>query len=190
MVIDRQTHLGLIRALVSDPDDDTSRAVYADWLEEQGDPLGELVRVEAEMTRDWPTLEMSYNPVRDRGALALARWSRARGQRSLSLDQAKVTGAGVAKLAASGHLRGLWEIVLGGNPIGDEGLAALARCPDLIELRELEIYAVDMTDEGAYLLAESPYLPQKLEVCVFDHPDLSEEALKALGERFVKVLGD
>ena len=42
MVFDRQTQLGLIRALVSDPDDGTSRAVYADWLEEQGDPLGGL----------------------------------------------------------------------------------------------------------------------------------------------------
>jgi uncharacterized protein (TIGR02996 family) len=51
MAADRQTQLGLIHNLVCDPDDDSARQVYADWLEERNDPLAELVRVQAEVRR-------------------------------------------------------------------------------------------------------------------------------------------
>jgi uncharacterized protein (TIGR02996 family) len=36
-----------IQAILADPDDTTIRLVYADWLEERGDPRGELLRLEA-----------------------------------------------------------------------------------------------------------------------------------------------
>src|SRR5262249_25897060 len=32
------------KAILADPDDDMPRLVYADWLEEHGDPRGELIR--------------------------------------------------------------------------------------------------------------------------------------------------
>jgi uncharacterized protein (TIGR02996 family) len=38
-------------AIAADPDDDRPRLVYADWLEEQGDPRGEFVRVQIELAR-------------------------------------------------------------------------------------------------------------------------------------------
>jgi uncharacterized protein (TIGR02996 family) len=41
----------LLRACRADPDDDAARLVLADWLEEQGDPRGELVRVQVERDR-------------------------------------------------------------------------------------------------------------------------------------------
>jgi uncharacterized protein (TIGR02996 family) len=34
-----------LRALAEQPDDEASRLVYADWLEERGDPRGEFLRV-------------------------------------------------------------------------------------------------------------------------------------------------
>src|SRR5687767_4899399 len=40
-----------IRAITDDPDDGALRLVYADWLEEHGDPRGELVRTCEEMRR-------------------------------------------------------------------------------------------------------------------------------------------
>jgi uncharacterized protein (TIGR02996 family) len=39
------------RAIVQDADDDGVRLVYADWLEERGDPRGEFIRVECTLAR-------------------------------------------------------------------------------------------------------------------------------------------
>jgi type VI secretion system protein ImpC len=41
----------LLRAIQARPDDAALRQVYADWLEEHGDPRGELIRLEAELAR-------------------------------------------------------------------------------------------------------------------------------------------
>src|SRR5262245_3775519 len=38
------TEQGLLRAILDEPDDDTHRLVYADWLEERGDPRAEFIR--------------------------------------------------------------------------------------------------------------------------------------------------
>lgn len=52
-----------LQAIEAHPDDDESRLVYADWLEERGDPRGEFIRVQCEMeeaegvdSRRWMTL--------------------------------------------------------------------------------------------------------------------------------------
>jgi uncharacterized protein (TIGR02996 family) len=44
---------GFIRAIIAEPDDTSLRLIYADWLEERGDPRGEYLRIMcalAEMT--------------------------------------------------------------------------------------------------------------------------------------------
>lgn len=41
----------LLAAVVADPDDEAARLVYADWLAEQGDVRGELIRVQCELER-------------------------------------------------------------------------------------------------------------------------------------------
>lgn len=38
-----------IEAIREDPEDDFPRLVFADWLDEQGDPLGEFIRVQCEL---------------------------------------------------------------------------------------------------------------------------------------------
>jgi uncharacterized protein (TIGR02996 family) len=40
-----------LRTICDHPDDDGPRLVYADWLDEQGDPLGEIIRLECERAR-------------------------------------------------------------------------------------------------------------------------------------------
>src|SRR5205807_8243126 len=35
-----------LRAIIDSPDDDGPRLLYADWLEERGDPRGEFIRVQ------------------------------------------------------------------------------------------------------------------------------------------------
>jgi uncharacterized protein (TIGR02996 family) len=44
----------LLSAVIANPDDDTVRLVYADWLEEQGDPRAEFIRLQIALARDEP----------------------------------------------------------------------------------------------------------------------------------------
>jgi uncharacterized protein (TIGR02996 family) len=45
------SHEGFHQAIWDDPDDDGVRLIYADWLEEQGDPRGEFIRLQVELAR-------------------------------------------------------------------------------------------------------------------------------------------
>jgi uncharacterized protein (TIGR02996 family) len=48
----------LLAAIIADPDEDTPRLVFADWLQENGDAdRGEFIRVEIELARTPPTEE-------------------------------------------------------------------------------------------------------------------------------------
>jgi uncharacterized protein (TIGR02996 family) len=51
-------HEGFLRDICEHPDDDTPRLVYADWLEEQGDPVGaaraEFIHLQIELARKTP----------------------------------------------------------------------------------------------------------------------------------------
>jgi uncharacterized protein (TIGR02996 family) len=40
-----------LQAIVDAPDDDTPRLIYADWLEERGDPRGEFIRVQCQLAK-------------------------------------------------------------------------------------------------------------------------------------------
>jgi uncharacterized protein (TIGR02996 family) len=44
----------LLQAVIATPDDDLPRLVYADWLDERGDPRGEYIRLQVEITRAAP----------------------------------------------------------------------------------------------------------------------------------------
>src|SRR5262249_53104732 len=49
-----------LRAIAYDPENDTPRLIYADWLEEQGDPRGEYLRLEcylATLAQDNPQFD-------------------------------------------------------------------------------------------------------------------------------------
>lgn len=40
-----------LRAIAADPDDDVPRLIYADWLEERGDPRSEFIRLQCELAQ-------------------------------------------------------------------------------------------------------------------------------------------
>lgn len=46
-----QHERSLLAAIAADPDDDEPRIVYADWLQQQGDPRGELIAVQCAVAR-------------------------------------------------------------------------------------------------------------------------------------------
>jgi uncharacterized protein (TIGR02996 family) len=43
------SHDAFLRAVIESPDDDRPRLVYADWLDERGDPRGEFIRLQCEL---------------------------------------------------------------------------------------------------------------------------------------------
>jgi uncharacterized protein (TIGR02996 family) len=62
---------GFLEAILANPDDDQLRLIYADWLEERGDPRGEFIRVQMELagTKPEPSREHELL-VREKGLLA------------------------------------------------------------------------------------------------------------------------
>jgi uncharacterized protein (TIGR02996 family) len=40
-----------VQAILEEPDDDTHRLIYSDWLEERGDPRGEFIRTQVQLAR-------------------------------------------------------------------------------------------------------------------------------------------
>jgi uncharacterized protein (TIGR02996 family) len=44
-------HAAFLSAILEAPDDDTPRLIYADWLEERGDPRAEFIRIQCELAR-------------------------------------------------------------------------------------------------------------------------------------------
>jgi uncharacterized protein (TIGR02996 family) len=134
-----------LQAIRESPADDDLRLVFADWLEDQGDPRGELMRLEVELARlpeDDPQrhvlqqasfrlqeehAEEWVGPLRDR-----VEWSFRRGMFSVEaraedffhlLDQASAISRWIEQLKFSGLTRG-----------GYESLQELERLPSLTGL--------------------------------------------------------
>jgi uncharacterized protein (TIGR02996 family) len=71
------TEKKFLRGLKAKPDDDALRLVYADWLEEQGDARGELLRVAVALeaaAADDPSLPDLRRRVQELRPLATAAW--------------------------------------------------------------------------------------------------------------------
>jgi len=49
---DRDTEQSLLDAILASPEDDGPRAVYADWLQQRGDPRGEHIALQLAGARD------------------------------------------------------------------------------------------------------------------------------------------
>src|SRR5262245_43999442 len=62
---------GLLQAILDEPYDDAVRLVYADHLEERGDPRGEFIRIQLKLARggdgeDWAALAAREKTLLDR----------------------------------------------------------------------------------------------------------------------------
>jgi uncharacterized protein (TIGR02996 family) len=95
-----------LRALRADPWDETLRLVYADWLEERGNPRSEFLRVESEATAVWQYAVPATVEARRRGRDLLARlkelWAAYRGWADLvgRPDWILVEGHNLAEIKA------------------------------------------------------------------------------------------
>jgi uncharacterized protein (TIGR02996 family) len=124
---DRASFLAAIRA---DTEDDAPRLVFADWLEENGDPVrAEFIRVQSELAR-LTELTVGSRAMDDDALRVLASGSATRLKR-LSFQDGSLGAAGMTALAASPVLARLLRLNLRGNRLNEAGCRALAASPQL-----------------------------------------------------------
>lgn len=100
-------------------------------------------------------LDLSENPLGNRGVRVLAQSPWLCGLRGLNLSSTLLGDAGLAALAESPHLTHLEELYLCGNRIGRGGIRALAESPLRGRLQVLSLRFNDIDPVSADLLEDS-----------------------------------
>jgi hypothetical protein len=133
--------------------------VYADWLEEHGEPArAQFIRLQlARAALEDRTLELGDSAGGPEVAAALARGRGLTGLTVLRLDRTGLGNGGVIALAGIDRWPGLQSLWLNQNRVGSKGLTALARSPHFPGLRTLELCHNQVTSSGAQALAQAPW---------------------------------
>jgi uncharacterized protein (TIGR02996 family) len=155
-----------LRAILDAPEEDAPRLVYADWLEEQGDPRGEFIRLQVEAARGADPLRRrelqrsaaAILEIHEAEWLApirsfLARWQFRRGF---------VEAIDIETLHFLSRAERIWEVepvtsmnLLGVGQFG----SAIAVVPQLTHLRRLNVgIHATLGDDGFEPLTTTPYL--------------------------------
>ena len=161
------TDEGLLQAILDDPEDDALRLVYADWLEERGDPRGELIHVQSLLAEGapgdphWPPLVRRERELLTRHgpewvgplrALGATRWAFRRGlveEVTLGSDAFLRHADALLRLAP---VRRLTVRVRRGE------LGAVLRAPALPRVTVLDLSHGALGPEGLAALARAPWL--------------------------------
>jgi uncharacterized protein (TIGR02996 family) len=182
-----------LQAIIEAPDDDAPRLVYADWLEEHGQPeRAAFIRVQCELAR-MPEGNPSRAELTERERALLAEHGRAWAEALNLQPQEVIFRRGfVEEAAIEAHpllagagpfaktpLRDLMVQGYEGNQLGAAGARALASWLQLARLEALRLPENDLFDEGVIALAASPYLAN-LRVLDLGNNQISEEGMAAL----------
>jgi uncharacterized protein (TIGR02996 family) len=184
---------GFLSAIRTSPDDEGVRLIYADWLDENGDPdRAEFIRVQCELPRleAWDPRRADLER-REKGLLLRhgRRWGGGvfrkddrhqfrRGFPEVVVLTAKAFLADAEELFRRFPLRRL-NLARG---IGDPALRSLAASPHLARLSELAIPSwCRMTTRGLAALAASPHV-RGLKVLHIDSNDVGPEGARILAE--------
>lgn len=161
-----------LQTILENPDDDTARLIFADWLEEQGESeRATLIRVQCELARlpadnprhpqyaDWKATEHALLQAHAKTWAAplaglVGGWEFQRGFIDVVTMPATAflaQGEVLFQLAPVTHVRFLE---------GAQVLPELAACPNLARLRTLQLSANYLDDAALGTLAHSPHLGQ------------------------------
>lgn len=154
-----------LRAILEEPDEDPPRLVYADWLEERGNPRAAFIRLQCALAcydedDRPPELEAREREMLEkhevewtgllRGLVTFCLFHRG------FIDEIATTAEGFLTHAETlFRLAPIREVHL--SDVGSYA-ARLAGCPYLARLRYLDLSGTELSDSGAVLLANSPYL--------------------------------
>jgi uncharacterized protein (TIGR02996 family) len=174
---------GFLEDIIAHPDDDAPRLIYADWLEERGDPRGAFIRMQVELARaplddprrpEWEFRvhdlledheEEWLGPVGER----VVGWQFRRGfvdAVEMSLRDFLEHGEELTRLTPLRHLRpGVAYTTYPGQgaaripqPEDAERIPQLAKCPALRHIDTLDLSHTPLSDEDLAALAASPNL--------------------------------
>jgi uncharacterized protein (TIGR02996 family) len=159
-----------VRALQDDPEDDTTALVFADWLDERGDPRGEFLRVQQELA-DWVPDLRRRTQLRQREQELLARhgmswlgplrdhcidWHFERGLAYLTMPARRFVSRRFAARALNWFAQA-W--VAGVRLTRARGrVSVLAASPHLASVAELDLSGNELTNSDVYALVGSPHL--------------------------------
>jgi uncharacterized protein (TIGR02996 family) len=153
-------------AILEDPDDDTPRLVYADWLEERGNPRGEFIRIQCQLA-NLPENDRKRNPLEERSVQLLQQhrsdwlgrlrslafvWGFRRGfpeEATIAARSFLQDASTIFKLAPLRLLR-----LVGTAAV----LSRIVACRNLRRLAALHFTDNGLGDAGIAVLADSPHL--------------------------------
>lgn len=164
----------LIRAIRAHRDDNTPRLVYADWLDDQGNPTwAEFVRLQCWLSarpEAHPAWEANWQREQELTGVYGAAWTAALGgftSAPTEFDRGFPTDFYVHDIQeftwAISELAGMTATDrLRIGRLGDESVDVLGRCEGMTAIAELETNAdvQGLTEEGVVRLVQSPHLQQ------------------------------
>lgn len=174
----------LLRTLAQNHQDNATRLVYADWLEEQGlSARAEFVRVHAELAT-LPPDDRRRNPLRLRERQLLkehyAAWCAAYG---LNIANVAFANGVIDKMRLTDWQNGMFlqlshqpwfatlsELELSRLKLDDAALARFAETADFPALRKLMLHGNKITLTGMSALANAKGLPALQTLYLFDNP--------------------
>jgi uncharacterized protein (TIGR02996 family) len=173
-----------LQAICEEPDSDDPRLVYADWLEERGDPRGELIRLQCRLARmtqadpDWPACRGRAAELLDRHQAEwqgpLTGWPGYWRFRRGFIEELSVTEAEL--LARADELFQLFPLrrLTVRPPVRDP--AALAALPWLGRLARLDLGRCELRGDRLAQLLASPFLPRLSGLFLNDNGLVDEDA--------------
>lgn len=180
-----------LRAICDRPDDDDPRLVYADWLDERGDPRGEFIRLQIELARLLP--DHPHRPPLERRQAELRRAHDSRWRAELPELPGLVWGSfsrgfvGSVVAHSTAAFLSQAPALFAAAPmqrlrvfgLDTAALDAAFSATALRRLRELELGGNLLRDFGAQALAECPHLGNitALELHRCEIGDLGAQAL-------------
>ena len=171
-------HAAFLRAICADPEDDTPRLVYADFLEESGEPANVaragFIRFQIERTKDpeynafglWPRLGTWEEGVLDRygeaWASSLPTPLPGNSKVRFYWRRGFITAIMTREFPRLKAARGLWQVApvegIGVVNVNDDLARELAEWPALVNVRDLDLVTGLIGPAGARALADCPHL--------------------------------
>jgi uncharacterized protein (TIGR02996 family) len=180
----------LLAAIAANPDDDAPRLIYADWLDEHGDPArAEFIRVQIALTRisvDDPNrhvLKLREKALRKRNRndwlrpLSDLGWDGERFSRGFVTTARLVQEIDIP--TPTSEFAGVNCLFLSYTKLTDAGLRDLASCPQLAGVRVLHLSRTCITDSGIQAITGSRSF-QKLSCLHVQGVKLKQIGLQAL----------